>query len=286
MYKMVLMNDASQRLDFNDVGGMFKITEVSGLYPADALINTDQAAYIDGGKFNSSKVNMRTINFGFSIEHDAELARRQVYRVLQPKRPVKLFYESDLYDVYIEGYVQSLIINHFDAKQTATMTMLCPFPYFKEAQEIVEEFSSLTKKFHFPFYSTETPKQIIMGEIKAIPDMYVRNGGMIETGLTIELYARGPVSGIKVYNYDTQEYIGVNQEMIRGDLITITTGQGNKTATLMREGVTTNIFNSIMEGSTWLQLPPDGMTMVYSVETGLSTNLILTVKHFNLFEGV
>lgn len=286
MYKMTLTNESNQSLDFNDVGGMFKITQVAGLYPADALINTDQAAYIDGGRFNSSKVNMRTINFGFSIERDAEEARRQVYRVLQPKRPVRLNYVSDIYDVYIEGYVQSLVVNHFDAKQTVTMVMLCPFPYFKNAQEMIEEFSSVVKKFHFPFASTEEPKQLIMGEIKAIPDMYIRNGGMIETGLTIELYARGPVSGIKVYNYDTREYIGVNFQMIRGDRITITTGQGNKTATLLREGVSTNIFNEIMEGSTWLQLPPGGMTMVYSVEAGLSTNLILTVRHFNLYEGV
>ena len=285
MYKMALINESNQRLDFNDVGGMFKITEVTGLYPADALINTDQAAYLDGGKFNSSKVNMRTINFGFSIEKNAEEARRQIYRVLQPKKLVRLFYESDLYDVYIEGYVQNLIINHFDAKQTATMTMLCPFPYFKNAQEVVDDFSSLLNKFRFPFASTAEP-ELLMGEILSIPDMYIRNEGMIETGITIELYARGVVSGIKVYNHDSQEYIGINFEMRAGDLITITTGQGNKTVTLLREGIESNIFNSVMESSTWLQLPPGGMMMSYSVESGLPQNLTVTVRHFNLYEGV
>lgn len=284
MYNIIVANENNQQLIFNDLDGTYQITNITGLYPADALINTDQAAYLDGARFNSSKVNMRTINFAFSIEKNPEEARRQVYRVLQPKRSAKLYYKSALYDVYIEGYIENVIVSHFDAKQMVTFQMLCPFPYFRKAQLIVNELTAIEGRFHFPFAIPVSGQPF--GEIVSVPNGEVPNDGMIETGLIIELYAKAAVSNPKVYDYDTQEYIGVNTSMQAGDLITITTGQGEKTITLLREGVTTNIFNRIMDGSTWLQLPSKGMTAIYTVGSGLATNLIVSIMHYDLYEGV
>ena len=284
MYKIIVANENNQQLTFNDLDGDFQITQISGLYPADALINTDQTALTDGGRYNSSKVNMRTINFGFSIEKNPEESRRKVYRVLQPKRYVKLNYTSELYDVYIEGYVENVIVSHFDKKQTVTFQMLCPFPYFRNAQLMVNELTAVQGMFHFPFALPAAGEPF--GEIVSVANAFIPNDGMIEAGLIIELYAKAGLSGIKVYNYATQQYIGVDYTMQAGDLITITTGQGDKTVTLLREGVKSNIFNSIMEGSTWLQLPSEGMTAVYTIEEGYNTDLIVTIKHYDLFEGV
>lgn len=284
MYNIIVANEGNQQLVFNDLDGDYQITTIEGLYPADALINTDQAAYLDGGRYNSSKVNMRTINFGFSIEKNPEEARRQVYRVLQPKRSIKLYYTSKLYDVFIEGYVINVNVAHFEKKQTVTFQMLCPFPYFKRAQLIVNDLTAIAGRFHFPFAIPEAGQAF--GEIVSVPSSFIPNEGMIETGIIIELYAKAPLSNIKVYNYDTQKYIGVNADMVAGDLITITTGQGEKTITLLREGETKNIFNQIMEGSTWLQLPADGMTAIYTVQEGLYTDLIVSIMHYDLYEGV
>ena len=83
----------------------------------------------------------------------------------------------------------------------------------------------------------------------------VTNKGTAETGLTIELYASGIVHNPKVYNYVTQEFIGLDGFMRAGDLITITTGVGEKSIKLTRNGVASNAFNMIADGSSWLQLP-------------------------------
>ena len=43
-------------------------------------------------------------------------------------------------------------------------------------------------------------------------------------------------------------------EIAEGDIIKITTKTGNKTVMLQREGITTNIINRLVSGSTWLTL--------------------------------
>ena len=74
--------------------------------------------------------------------------------------------------------------------------------------------------------------------------------------------------------------------MQAGDVIIITTGRGEKSVTLLREGVETNLFNYLMEGITWLQLEVGGSAFVYEIGSGLISDLLVTIKHRDLFEGV
>lgn len=285
MYELTLQNKNGKQLVFNQLGGPFTITEITGLSPAAATINTSQAALLDGEKYNSSKVNMRMINIAFAIETNAEENRIVAYGVVQPKKPITMFYKSSLLDVFIEGYVESFDISHFAKKQIGTITILCPFPYFKAAQEVVNELSATQKSFHFPFASTEEP-ELLMGYIDVTTNATIINSGSVECGLTFELYATAPVSDPKIYNYQTGEYLELDIDMQAGDLITITTGRGNKKITLLREGETTNIFNSLVEGSTWLTLEMIGSIFVYEVGTGSIATLFITISHYDLYEGV
>ena len=125
-----------------------------------------------------------------------------------------------------------------------------------------------------------------MGYNRSIINVSVTNEGDVEAGMTIELYAKKSVTNPKIYNYLTGEYFGLDIEMQVADLITITTERGNKTVTLLRGGVYSNIFNTVMEGSTWLQLDIGNTELVYEVEEGQESNLLVTVSHNNLYEGV
>lgn len=285
MYELTLQNEEEKQIVFNQLGGPYTITAIDGLGPAGATINTNVTALIDGGTFNSSKVEMRTINLAFVIEYDVEVNRLAMYKVIQPKKPITLYYKSELMDVFINGYVESLTVGHFEQKQTVTASILCPFPYWKNAQEIVNELSAVTDMFYFPFASTEEP-EIVFGEIDVTSDAVVDNNGTVDTGLTFELYARGTVINPKIFNYVTQEFIGINFTFQAGDLVTINTQKGQKSISLLRNGVVTNIFNSLMKNVTWLQLPSGGAAFVYTVEDGLISNLSVTIKHYDLFEGV
>lgn len=427
MYTLILQNEDDLQLEFNNIGGSYNITNITGLSPAKATINTNQAALIDGAIYNSSKVQMRTINIAFTIEERVEYNRLFVYQVLRPKEPITIYYQSNTLDVSIYGYVESVNVTHFDKKQKATVQILCPSPYWQSALEVINEMTAVENMFYFPFASeggknllpypydsttitkngvtftdngdgtvtvngtataytdfacqsrvdTKTPfsladgayiingcpeggststyrvlvgitqngvwqtiaadsghgatftynssmgnlgvviaiyngatvsdvtfkpmiryanmddswqpydyGEIVFGEESTEVTAIIQNFGGIETGLTFVLFATDAIVNPKIFNYQTNEFIGLDFSMEAGDQITITTGVGNKTITLFRNGQETNIFNSLMQGSTWLQLPSAGAIFVYTVESGLLADLEVTIKHYDLYEGV
>lgn len=284
MFSLTLENENGDQLTFGQ-NSPFTVTEIQGLNPPAATINTNQVALIDGARFNSAKMNMRTINVAFAIEYNAAYNRIEVFKVLKSKQYVKLYYKGDYRNVWIEGYIQSIDITYFEKKQVVTCSILCPFPYFKEAQQIINEIKNIISAFHFPFASTEEP-ELLFGYLSDDVAVHVDNDGDVECGLIIELYARSAVSNPKIWDYVARQYIGLTYDMQQADLITIDTRQGQKSVTLLRNGVESNLFNYVMQGSTWLQLSPEGDTFTYEVETGNNADLVVTFKHDNLFEGV
>ena len=285
MYKFVLENIKGEQLTFNKIGGAFTIQEISGLSPASATINTSAAAYLDGALFNSSKVDMRTLQIAFAIEKDAAANRIEVYKVLKPKQFVRAYYESETRNVQIDGYVQSVDITHFNMKQICTCIILCPQPFWQAAQQLETMLSTVQGMFHFPFASLETP-ELVFSYLDPYSSVEIANEGDVQTGIIIELYANAAVSDPRIFDYLTGNFIALNFAMQAGDLITIDTRTGKKTITLLRNAVTSNIFNSWVQGSTWLQLDFGGSVYAYEVGSGDAADLTVTIKHMNLYEGV
>lgn len=286
MYTLTITNKDNRKLTFNELDANYIITNIQGLSPSNATINTVQAALIDGGIYNSAKLNMRTLNIAFAIEEPVEVNRLEAYQVLRVKEPVTITYTSPKIDVYIEGYVENVNIGHFDKKQKATVSLLCPQPYWLSAQEIINELSTTNAIFHFPFHNLVDHTDIVFGLLSDDAKAVVPNGGGIETGVIFEILAYDTVSGIKIFDYITREFIGLDFEMQAGDLITINTMQGKKSIILTRNAIETNIFNSLMKDSTWLQLAAGGSVYVFTLESGSNSSVEISIKHNNLFEGV
>ena len=284
MFNLTLENKNGDQLTFGQ-NSPFTVTDIQGLNPPEATININQVALIDGARFNSAKLNMRTINVAFAIEYSAAYNRIEVFKVLKSKQYVKLYYKGDYRNVWIEGYIQRIDITYFEKKQVVTCAIICPSPYFKEAQMIVNEINNIINTFHFPFASTEDP-ELVFGYLSNDVSVMIENDGDVDCGMVIELYARAAVSNPKVWNYITREFIGLNYSLQTADLITIDTRQGQKSVTLLRNGVESNLFNTVVQGSTWLQLSANGDTFVYEVQTGNNADLGVTFKHDNLYEGV
>ncbi len=284
MFNMTFENKNGIRLE-TGAGTPYTIKEFSGLNPPKAIINTNTTALLDGGIFNSSKLEMRSMNIAFAIEAPCEENRLNVYSVIQSKLPVRVYYKSDMLDIFIDGYVEDLDFSYFAQKVIATVSILCPSTYFKGAQEIINELSAVVPKFHFPFASTSA-KELIFGVIDTLTAVTVKNDGNVTAGLTFEIYCKEPVKNPEIIDYATSEFMKINITMQIGDLITITTSQGNKTITLLRGGVRTNIFNLLDKNSTWLQLDINDSVFVYTVDEGNVTDLEITIKHYDLYEGV
>ena len=284
MFEMIFENQNGLRLNFG-AGTPYTIVEFSGLNPPKATINMNESALIDGATFNSAKAQYRSMNIAFAIEQDAEANRLYAYKVLQPKKPIRLYFKSDLLDIFIDGYVELVDPTWWAKKQTITVSILCPSPYFKGAQEIINSLKATIPMFHFAFASTAA-KELVFGRIESLASIFIPNDGMVETGLIFEIYSRLSVSNITIANAETPEFMSLNITTQPGDLITITTAPGDKSIKLLRNAVETNIFNLLGKNSTWLTLPVGGAVFSYDVEEGEDTSLEIVIKHYDLFVGV
>lgn len=288
MFKLTFENDLGDTLVLTpdgDLSSPYSLNDIDGLNPPKATINTSQLALVDGAQFNSSKLNMRTINVAFTINSDAAENRVNVYKVLKTKHSVKIGYESDTRDVCIDGRVESIDVGYMASPQVVSAAVLCPYPYWRAAQDVVSELAQVHATFHFAFASTAEP-QLVFGYIDPLASIAIANDGDVETGIVVELYARGTVENPRIVDYITNDYIQLNTTMREADLITIDTRMGHKTATLLRDGVTTSVFNTVASGSTWLQLAIGGSIYTYTASGGTETGLMVSIRHTDTYEGV
>ena len=284
MFELMLKNKQGERLTFSPMGN-FTIIDTQGLNPPSATINTNETALGDGVTFNSAKVNPRTINIAFTINQDQEANRLQIYKVLKSKQAIDVYYTSQYRDIYIHGIVESIDIAYWENPQTVTLSIFCPAPFFKEAQELVNRLENTIGMFKFPFAITQS-KPIPFSRFDQFKDVTIVNYGDIACGLKIELYAYARVINPKIFNYITGEFIGIQYTLEPADAIVIRTSQGEKTILLIRNGKEINLFNSLMRGSTWLQLETGENTFVAEANDDTQVNLGVTFYHSQLYEGV
>lgn len=284
MYTLIAQNKYGEQLELTH-NEAYVITDIDGIDPPDAVINTTRNANADGSVYNSSYVDNRTITITLAINGPAEANRIQLYQFFKAKYPVRLYYKNATRDVYIDGYVQNISIDFFNKKQIAQITIICPNPFFNGVSDSITEFGTVEGLFTFPFNIGDPPGAIEFSRILLNEETNVINGGDIDSGALIELRAMGEVVTPGIYNVETRETFIINVTMQEGDLITINTKKKEKSVTLLRDGVTTNLIGSLASGSSWLQLEPGDNTFIVSADT-FPENLYVTFTVVNQFEGV
>lgn len=282
MYTLIAENKYGEQLEITN-NPRYVITDIDGLYPPEGVINTTQVANMDGSVFNSSHINDRVITITMAINGPAEANRLLLYRYFKTKYPVRFYYKNGVRDVYIDGYVSKFSVEYFEKKQTAQIEISCPMTLFRAVKESVTEFANIENMFVFPFAIEVAGiplSEIALGEQKTII-----NGGDVETGVIIKLNALGTVLNPKIYNVDTSDRMTLSVEMQAGDEITINTRKKEKSITLLRDGVQTNIVGKLDAGSTWFNLIPGDNIFTYEADE-FPEHLQCIFIINNQFEGV
>ena len=167
----------------------YVITNIDGFDPPEATINTSKNAGADGSLFNSAYANERQITITMVINAPAEQNRINLYKWFKTKFPVKLIYETESRNLYIEGYVQSIQIGYFEKKQTAQIVVLCPKPYLNGSETNEQIFSNVDPLFEFPF--SISAEGIPFSEVLLYVEKSILNHGDILTGVVIKITALG-----------------------------------------------------------------------------------------------
>ena len=282
MYKLKVENKYGEQMELTK-NPRYTISSVDGLYPPESVINTTKVANMDGSVYNSSYVNDRQITITMAINGPAEENRLHLYKYFKTKYPVRLYYENDVRNVYIDGYVSKMPIEYFEKKQTAQIEITCPMALCRSVEQTITEFSSREDKFVFPLAIEKDGipfSALKMGEQKTIV-----NGGDVEIGIIIKLNALGNVTNPKIYDVDNKDHMFLSVSMESGDEITINTQKKEKSIKLLSNGVESNIIGKLEAGSKWFSLIPGDNIFTYEADE-FPENLQCTFIINDQFEGV
>ena len=240
---------------------------------------------MNGSYLNNTFIEKRNLVISFAMRGiKIEQNRHALYKIVKPSRYVKVYYRTKNIDVYTEGYVESCNITNFTNETIGQISILCPDIYWYSTASTYAYFARISGAFHFPFPESDAPFPLGVYNHSNIISLQ-NDGDEIGFTLLLENVGKGNVVNPTIYSVDSGAYLQIKTVMLPGDVITVTTKIGNKTVTLTRNGVNSNLINSFVAGSTWLTLPTGKTRLRISAMLNLN-HLKVTAIHTNAYLGV
>jgi hypothetical protein len=285
MYTAKIENYNGEVLTLTGNEPVYQIIDIVGLNPPRAQINTSTIVGLDGAVFNSSKLETRNIVLTIKINGDVETNRQQLYNYFRTKSWCKFYYTNQNRDVSIVGYVESLECNFFTNNETAQISIICPYPYFKSIAEITQTLTHTNAAFTFPF-SINIGNPVIISEYTT-GGINVYNSSESETGAIIEINFSSSASTIELKNVTTGDDFILNYNFQANDTLLINTNKGQKSITLIRNGVLNNLFSALQRGSVFFQLATGNNFFEYLIDNlAGSDEARVTFRYYNVYRGV
>lgn len=286
MFVCKVENTKNKILELTQNESEYQVVSIEGLNPPNAQINTSKIAGLDGSKFNSSSLNERNLVITIKLNGNIEQNRINFYSFFRSKEWIKFYYKNDSREVYIEGYVESVACGLFTNNETMQISILCPNPYFKGMDEIIDDISKSIAAFEFPF-AIDVTDPIEFSTIDTSKITRVDNDSESETGVIIDIDVLGNCNKIQLNNISTGEIFTLNYEFLESDKITIDTNKGSKSVSLIRNATKINLFGALVKNSTFFQLNIGDNYFSYLVDNGTNEDAIhILFKHYTVYGGV
>lgn len=282
MYECKVKNHKGEVLNLS-TSSKYTLYKITGLQPPASAVNTSNNATSDGVSINSVRVDKRNIVLYMALKGDIEESRNNLYKYFPLKQTITIYFKHGSRDVYINGMVELIECDLFAQRQVAQISVMCPQPYFKAVDDIISYFSDVTALFEFPFSISENGMEF--SAITANVRKSIVNAGDVPSGLVIDLYAIGTVVNPIIYDVLKRTHIKLIFTMEANDHIIINTNHGEKSITLVRAGVSTNIMGYLYPSSSWLMLDSGDNVFTYDCDAG-NSNLQLTFTSSVLYGGV
>lgn len=292
------------------------VASIDGLGPGQATINVADISSKDGGLFNSARKGTRNIVFSLIfVDHDRlsiEDLRRKCYTYFPLKKNIKIkITTSDgksYKDFFIDGYVESNDPSIFSSREGATISVICPQPYFYKSTSQEQRFSiSSNPDFVFAFSKIpEDNTELLMGDIVSYVVSNVYYEGDADTGITLDITFRTNVDHdpenpqtIRIDNSLTNtanifslekiknivsEFIENFSGIVAGDRIVLSTIVGEKSLTYIHDGVSYNVLGAMEPAGEWVTLTSGSNYLVIDKDANLE--ITASVKNKIYYYGV
>lgn len=286
-------NRSGHKFTFNHSNRLTKGLDLSGLRASVNRLETTSP----GSKYQNTRIEERDFDIEFvmmrhgSLEITMDNKRGNLYRVFNPsKNPMRLdFTMSDGKSYYLMAELMSSPImppdksNNHAAWQRVLLQFISTDPFIYGAEYQSVDVATWIGAFKFPL---EIPMGgIEMGYRSESLIANVPNDGQESTGMLILFKASGTVVNPSLINVNTYEEFKLNYTMQGGDVIEVSTFQGRKTITLIRNNVRSNLFYARKLLSKFLQLEVGDNLFRYDAEEGVE-RLEIQMKFTEKFLGV
>lgn len=268
--KITCTNEDNISMEFTSDFSPFVLQNCDGIYEVSNNVVTKDNTMVDGATYLGSITKMRNIVLTLADKSNHMRNRNLLYQLFKPKSPGVFRYEEDDEVRTIDYYVESVIITSVGTNRIATVSLLCPDPFFYDLGDMVVAMSGWEKLWTFPHkFKLEAFGRRMKEKLKSID-----NGSAADNvGITVTMAAEGPVKNPALYHVELGEYIKIGTDskplnLDTGDQVIITTETNKKNVYLVKDGVTTAINEYMDEGSTFIQLQHGQNSLRYEAESG------------------
>lgn len=219
----------------------FKVRNVDGLDPVKANIVSSSQALLDAEQYQSSRRVTRNIVIKIGVEPDwittsVQDLRDMLYDFFMPKnQSFQRYFRDGKNPVDIMGYVEDFSFPLFTADPEATISLICLDSDFVDSVMITLSLGTVPTALQYP----------------------LDYEGNIETGFVFTLRVNRSIPGFTLYNSPADgslHQLVFLYPLVNGDIVQISTVNGNKYVTLTRSGVVTDILYAMSPSSDWIQL--------------------------------
>lgn len=268
MFSLTLTNKGGNTVDIND-GKRYLVISAGGLTPPSATIYTLKSPNRKGASYNRSTLPERLVSLSIKILGDVEKNRNALYEWIDTEDYCRINYQNGEKSVYCEGYVQDSSADLFGQNETAEVVILCPNPYWLDAETIIANISNVLAQFTFPF--AIDADGVPISTIRDNNATTLHNTGA-ETGLKIVIDCFGDVRNFVIYDaLDTSRRFAFNTTFKNGWQVVIDADGVPKSAKAYKpDGSTANLLGTVKAGATWLTLQKGLNSYAYSAESGIS----------------
>ena len=262
--------------------------EADGMDGLENVIYTAKGTGQDGESFVSQNLSSREITITGQINADWRANREQLLRLINPKEAGRLVYCCGDIKRHIPCYIRNAPVFGRGMLPSFQISFFCPSPFWREGEGTEDNYVDILKwekllewpndELQFSEAGYEIEKRTVQEVVN------VENHGVIDAGITVVFSAETAVTNPSISNVRTGEKLSLTYTMQAGDEIRITTGYGEKSAVLIRDGAESNVFNAVDVDSVWMQLHPGDNLITYGAQdTG---GLAVTVYYNSYYLGV
>jgi hypothetical protein len=282
-------NENNVSITLGEEFNQWLLTEASGMFSFDNDVAVTDNTMTDGSTYLGTTTKKRNIVLTLRDKSDHKENRQSLYTIFKPKGIGTLIYTEGDEERTIDYYVESVNIDGANESAMATISLICPDPFFKDLYDIDIQMAGWQSEFEWIHEFIDGGEEFgtrIKSSLKEIDN----DSAADYIGITATITVDGSVTNpsLLLVEQDQKLQIGTTTNplnLVVGDIITITTDTNKKNVYLTHNGVKTAINEYLSDDSQFMQLVHGSNTFKYDADSG-ADNMNVTISYRLHYVGV